>query len=119
MRAAMERGYLDEWLRRRGHGCKRPVVPGRNRCEYHGGLSTGPRTAEGRARALENLWRGNKPPKPPKSRVRATNCAGEAMGVGVMRITGGRRIGEPLTAHDGQIEVRRQQAKSGTTVAYW
>lgn len=31
----------------------RPLVSGR--CKLHGGKSTGPRTAEGRARALENL----------------------------------------------------------------
>jgi hypothetical protein len=85
MRAAIERGYLDEWLRRRGHGCRRPVVPGRNRCEYHGGRSTGPRTAEGRARAQANLWRGNEPPKPALSRVRAVGYAEEVTGGGAMR----------------------------------
>lgn len=34
-------------------------MPGRTRCKYHGGMSTGPRTAEGRARiaaALRERW---------------------------------------------------------------
>src|SRR5262249_12073701 len=29
------------------------VVPGKRRCRFHGGLSTGPRTVEGRARIAE------------------------------------------------------------------
>ena len=36
---------------RKGTPCQNPVVTGRNRCRMHGGKSTGPRTAEGRARA--------------------------------------------------------------------
>jgi hypothetical protein len=35
---------------RKGLPCVRRVVPGRNRCPSHGGLSTGPRTAVGKAR---------------------------------------------------------------------
>jgi hypothetical protein len=35
---------------RRGFPCIRRVVPGRNRCPNHGGLTTGPKTAEGKAR---------------------------------------------------------------------
>jgi hypothetical protein len=30
--------------------CGLEVVPGKNKCRAHGGMSTGPRTAEGRAR---------------------------------------------------------------------
>ena len=36
------------------------VVPGKRRCRFHGGLSTGPRTMEGRARIAEaqrRRWR--------------------------------------------------------------
>jgi hypothetical protein len=45
--------------------CRRPVVPGRNRCYQHGGYSTGPRTAEGRERIAaaqrgSNHCRGSK-----------------------------------------------------------
>lgn len=52
---------------RDGHPCSAPVVMRRDgdgllavsrRCRMHGGLSTGPRTAEGRARSLAALARG-------------------------------------------------------------
>ena len=46
-----------EWQRircgartRRGTACQKPPLRGKKRCRLHGGLSTGPRTAEGRAR---------------------------------------------------------------------
>jgi hypothetical protein len=35
---------------RKGFPCVRRVVPGKCRCPNHGGLSTGPKTAEGKAR---------------------------------------------------------------------
>ncbi len=35
---------------RKGAPCKLKSVPGRRRCKYHGGKSTGPKTKEGRAR---------------------------------------------------------------------
>ena len=35
---------------RRGTACQKPPLRGKKRCRLHGGLSTGPRTAEGRAR---------------------------------------------------------------------
>jgi hypothetical protein len=35
---------------RKGTPCARRVVPGMNRCPNHGGKSTGPKTAEGKAR---------------------------------------------------------------------
>jgi hypothetical protein len=37
---------------RAGGSCKAPVVRGKSRCRMHGGLSTGPRTVEGKARAV-------------------------------------------------------------------
>lgn len=40
--------------RRDGHKCKARVVPGRTRCRMHGGLSTGPKTEEGRERIRES-----------------------------------------------------------------
>lgn len=41
--------------RRDGQPCQGLSVPGRLRCKWHGGASTGPRTDEGRARSLANL----------------------------------------------------------------
>ena len=35
---------------RKGTPCQNPVVTGRVRCRMHGGKSTGPRTAQGKAR---------------------------------------------------------------------
>ncbi|MCZ6858959.1 MAG: HGGxSTG domain-containing protein, partial [Alphaproteobacteria bacterium] len=47
---------------RGGHQCRAPAVwdkerdrPVNGRCRMHGGLSTGPRTLDGRHRALANL----------------------------------------------------------------
>jgi len=44
--------------RRDGQPCQALSVPGKRRCKWHGGCSTGPKTAEGKARALANLRRG-------------------------------------------------------------
>jgi hypothetical protein len=46
--------------RRRSDGqpCQALSVPGKRRCKWHGGCSTGPRTQAGRRRALQNLRRG-------------------------------------------------------------
>ncbi len=41
--------------RRDGQPCQALSVPGKRRCKWHGGCSTGPRTEEGRARATANL----------------------------------------------------------------
>ena len=44
---------------RKGDPCLVRVEPGKRRCRFHGGLSTGPRTAEGKARiaaAQRNRW---------------------------------------------------------------
>jgi len=38
-----------------GKPCQGKELYRNGRCRYHGGLSTGPRTAEGRRRALINL----------------------------------------------------------------
>src|SRR4051794_25851365 len=39
---------------RDGHACRAKVVFGKERCRMHGGASTGPRTAAGRARIAES-----------------------------------------------------------------
>lgn len=38
---------------RAGGTCGNKVIPGKTRCHFHGGKSTGPRTVEGRARIAE------------------------------------------------------------------
>lgn len=40
---------------RDGQPCEARPEPGKRRCRFHGGRSTGPRSAEGRGRALANL----------------------------------------------------------------
>jgi len=43
--------------RRRSDGkpCEALSVPGKRRCKWHGGCSTGPRTAAGKAKVAQNL----------------------------------------------------------------
>ena len=38
---------------RRGTACRARVVPGKRRCRFHGGASTGPKTPAGKARIAE------------------------------------------------------------------
>ena len=38
---------------RKGTPCKARAVPGKKRCRFHGGFSTGPKTPEGRERIAE------------------------------------------------------------------
>jgi len=38
-----------------GHPCGAKSIPGKRRCKWHGGCSTGPRTDEGRMRSRANL----------------------------------------------------------------
>jgi DNA-binding XRE family transcriptional regulator len=40
-------------MTRKGQPCRMKSEAGRRRCKFHGGLSTGPKTAEGRARIAE------------------------------------------------------------------
>lgn len=46
---------------RDGQPCQAKSEPGKRRCRFHGGRSTGPRTPEGKARALANLRQYRKP----------------------------------------------------------
>ena len=57
LRSTVDNGTTCGARCRDGHACRAPRVPGRRRCRMHGGLSTGPRTPEGMARALEALRR--------------------------------------------------------------
>lgn len=43
-------------IKKTGEPCRAPVVPGKKRCKFHGGLSTGPRTEAGR-QAVANAQR--------------------------------------------------------------
>jgi len=46
---------------RKGTPCQNPAVKDKNRCRMHGGKSTGPRTAEGKARvAAANTKHGRR-----------------------------------------------------------
>jgi hypothetical protein len=45
-------------LHRKPKWCKRWPVPGKNRCRLHGGLSTGARTPDGKAKALMAMREG-------------------------------------------------------------
>ena len=42
---------------RRGTACQKPPLAGKTKCRLHGGLSTGPRTAEGKARIAAAQWK--------------------------------------------------------------
>ena len=44
--------------KRGGQTCRSTTLCANGRCKFHGGRSTGPRTPEGRAKALENLKLG-------------------------------------------------------------
>ena len=41
------------FARSTGKPCQAPRVPGKRRCRLHGGLSTGPKTEEGRQRIAD------------------------------------------------------------------
>ena len=42
---------------RHGIGCQKPPMKGKKRCRLHGGLSSGPKTAEGKARIAAAHWK--------------------------------------------------------------
>ena len=52
---------------RDGHPCKRKGLGAGHRCPNHGGMSTGPRTPEGKRRSREALARYRAGRKPEKS----------------------------------------------------
>ena len=47
-----ERRLCGAWTRSAGT-CAHKALPGKRRCRFHGGKSTGPKTPEGRARIAE------------------------------------------------------------------
>jgi len=42
---------------RLGTECQKPPLAGKTRCQLHGGLSTGPKTTEGKARIVAAHWK--------------------------------------------------------------
>ena len=42
---------------RKGTVCQKPPLSGKSRCRLHGGLSTGPKTPEGKARIAAAHWK--------------------------------------------------------------
>lgn len=56
--------------RRDGQPCEALSMPGKKRCKWHGGCSTGPRTAEGKGKVAANL---------PTDTPRARSCARERL----------------------------------------
>ena len=42
---------------KQGTLCQKPYLKGKSRCRLHGGLSTGPKTAEGKARIVAAHWK--------------------------------------------------------------
>lgn len=42
---------------RTGTACQKPPIKGKTRCRLHGGLSSGPKTAEGKARIAAAHWK--------------------------------------------------------------
>ncbi|WP_129136376.1 HGGxSTG domain-containing protein [Luteimonas sp. YGD11-2] len=52
---AVDRVVCGAKRHRDGQPCEALSVPGKRRCRFHGGMSTGPRTPEGKRRAEANL----------------------------------------------------------------
>lgn len=50
----------EQFLRVGGYYCRNWPVPGKKRCRFHGGLSTGPKTPEGKARAVAAMVAGRR-----------------------------------------------------------
>jgi len=53
---------------RKGLPCKCKKLPGKDRCKFHGGMSTGPKTEDGKRKSAMNLVKAraviaNKPPE--------------------------------------------------------
>lgn len=59
---------------RKGTPCRALPVPGKARCRFHGGLSTGPRTAAGRAAIAESNRRRSHASMTGQQSRRDTSC---------------------------------------------
>ena len=59
---------------RSGGACQNPAIKGRSRCKLHGGLSTGPRTPEGKARSIAAHTKHGRRSRAHVARVKAINA---------------------------------------------
>ena len=59
---------------RAGGACQNPAIGGRNRCALHGGLSTGPRTPEGKARSIAAHTKHGRRSRAHVEKVKAINA---------------------------------------------
>ena len=59
---------------RRDTPCQKAALKGKARCRLHGGLSTGPRTAEGKARSIAAHTKHGRRSKAHVEKVRAINA---------------------------------------------
>ncbi len=58
----------------KGTPCQKAALKGKTRCRLHGGLSTGPRTAEGKARVAAAHTKHGRRSKDHVARVKAINA---------------------------------------------
>lgn len=56
-----------------GKPCRMKPLPGRNRCKYHGGMSTGPKSLEGKIKALSSLVQYKRRPDLLSARIEKLN----------------------------------------------
>ena len=59
---------------RQGPPCQNPAINGPGRCKLHGGRSTGPRTAEGKARSIAAHTKHGRSSKAHVEKIRAINA---------------------------------------------
>ena len=59
---------------RRGTPCQKPAVTSKQRCQLHGGKSTGPRTAEGKARVVAANTKHGRRSKTHAEEIKAINA---------------------------------------------
>ena len=59
---------------RAGGACQNPTIKDRSRCKLHGGLSTGPRTPEGKARTIAAHTKHGRRSREHVEKVKAINA---------------------------------------------
>ena len=70
---------------RQGTPCQNPAIKGPGRCKLHGGKSTGPRTAAGRARVAAANTKHGRRSKAHVERVREINAEIKRITLGLRR----------------------------------